>query len=49
MTEPRKQDDLPGDSEPEVEPELIKDLDVDETQTDQVRGGQSYGGSAPTH
>ena len=39
MTEPRKDDEAQDERVSEVEPELIKDLDVDETQTDEVRGG----------
>ena len=33
----------------ELEPETVKDLDVDERDAEHVQGGQSYGASAPTH
>jgi hypothetical protein len=52
MTEPRdRESERTGDAEtePKVDVEPIKDLDVDAARGDDVRGGQSYGGSAPTH
>ena len=33
----------------ELDPERVKDLDVDESDAEHVQGGQSYGASAPTH
>jgi hypothetical protein len=47
MTTGPEANDPPDEREPVVEPEVIKDLDVDETQTDQVRGGSGGLSHAP--
>ena len=45
MTDP----ETTRDEDLELETETVKDLDVDEQDAENVGGGQSFGGSAPTH
>ncbi|HST24810.1 MAG TPA: hypothetical protein VLJ76_02370 [Gaiellaceae bacterium] len=44
-----RHDEHADDDRLELEPETVKDLDVDERDAEHVQGGQSYGASAPTH
>ena len=44
---PRRDPNRDPEREPEVKVEMIKDLDVDESQLEQVAGGNSFGQSAP--
>jgi hypothetical protein len=51
MSNPNEKDKRPEDDSLELEPEAVKDLDVDEGRADTVGGGNSAGATrpGPTH